>query len=107
LKTIFSKYLTEQLIAGKAFRYYFSLHIWIQYFFSQVNIILETCPTESELAIYDLLGRVVRTFPVHCRKNSFTWDAKDENGTNVGAGIYFIRVKGSATAQIEKILLLK
>jgi hypothetical protein len=31
----------------------------------------------------------------------------DENGKSIGAGIYFIKVKGTSPAQVEKILYLR
>jgi hypothetical protein len=66
-----------------------------------------SCPIESELVIYDLLGRVVKIFPVNSGENSFTWDATDENAKSIGSGIYFVRVKGPSSAQVEKIVFLK
>lgn len=75
--------------------------------FNSTLKITVSCPIESELVIYDLLGRAVKTFPVNSGENSFTWDATDDNDKSVSTGIYFIRVKGSATSQVKKILFLK
>jgi hypothetical protein len=75
--------------------------------FNSTLKIAVSCPIESELVIYDLLGRVVRTFPVNSGENSFIWEATDENNKPVKTGVYFAIIKGTSPAQAEKILLIK
>ena len=46
-----------------------------------------------ELNIYDISGRLVRSFPssLLSLRSSVTWDGRDESGQRVAAGIYFVR----------------
>jgi len=51
----------------------------------------------SQLKIYDVSGRLVRSFPLLSSPSSLfssvTWDGKDEKGRNVKSGIYFLKLK--------------
>jgi flagellar hook assembly protein FlgD len=66
---------------------------------------------DVELAIYDLLGRKVRTL-VGARLGSgnwrVLWNGKDDSGQDVSSGIYFYCLKtGEKTIRGRKMLLLK
>jgi hypothetical protein len=70
-----------------------------------------TLPTSDryELSIYDLSGRLVRTYAETAGPGvvSITWDGKDEAGLPVGAGLYFYSVKSGNAKQTRKLLMLK
>jgi hypothetical protein len=62
------------------------------------------------LDIYNLKGQKVKSFiNGFMSKGSHTvvWDGKDNNGKQVGSGIYFSRVKGEKTTSTHKMLLMK
>ncbi|MFZ1731556.1 MAG: Omp28-related outer membrane protein [Bacteroidota bacterium] len=77
--------------------------------FNPNTFITAELATESELnvAVYDMLGRVVKTLTtgVHpAGGHVFEWDGTDENGNAVQSGIYFARMvtpTHSATQQMQ------
>jgi hypothetical protein len=69
-------------------------------------------PADVELAIYNLLGKRVRTL-VKRRQypgdHKVRWDGKDDSGEEVASGIYFCRLKVSGLELVKprKMLLLR
>jgi len=69
-------------------------------------------PSEGivNLAIYDIFGRTVRTLvvaPKTAGEHAASWDGRDEGGSLVASGVYFVRVEAGGQAATRKILLLK
>ena len=65
---------------------------------------------EVNLAVHDLNGRLIRTLhqgESNRGKYSVVWDAKDEKGTPVSTGIYFIKLTTSSLIKTQKVLFLK
>jgi len=65
--------------------------------FAASSTVRYTLPSRGPvlLRVYDLAGRVVRTLAYGMREagdHSVTWNARDDNGTLVGAGTYFARL---------------
>ncbi|MBU8870875.1 MAG: T9SS type A sorting domain-containing protein [Gemmatimonadales bacterium] len=63
------------------------------------------------LTIHDVAGRLVKTL-MSGRKSAgdhnVVWNGKDQHGSSVAAGIYFVRVAtGSGEVQVQKIGLIK
>jgi hypothetical protein len=63
------------------------------------------------LRIYDISGRCVKTFfnnqtSVSESQNLF-WCGKDDQGRELSAGIYFVRLKSEDYKEIEKVILLR
>jgi hypothetical protein len=58
------------------------------------------------LHIYDLSGRLVRSFPFNHLTiqpfNQITWNGKDDTGKEVGAGIYFVKIGGHNPVKVVK-----
>ena len=63
----------------------------------------------KELIIYDVLGTNIRSIDINSNHNGVLfWDAKNEKGTIMPAGIYFIHLnENNRTASIQKVLYLK
>ncbi|MCK4306852.1 right-handed parallel beta-helix repeat-containing protein [candidate division WOR-3 bacterium] len=65
---------------------------------------------DLQLQIYDLVGRLVKSFPIHDSQfaiHKVTWDGKNNLGESVNSGIYFYKLKvGDEFSQIKKLLLL-
>jgi hypothetical protein len=59
--------------------------------------------TNTLLTIYDISGKLVKTFPLFSGQSSFAWDGKDNNGKETEAGIYFVKAQDKLT----KIIKLK
>jgi subtilisin family serine protease len=62
-----------------------------------------------EIAVFDLLGRKVRTLlnrEVAAAKYELTWDGHDEAGSAVRAGVYFYRARAGKFSQARKLVLL-
>jgi hypothetical protein len=65
---------------------------------------------EIELTVYNLKGQKVKQlakgqFP--SGKNSVVWNGTDDNGKQVGSGLYFYKLKTSEKTVSKKMLLLK
>jgi len=49
-----------------------------------------------DLAVYDVLGRAVRTLahgPAAAGAQRIAWDGRRDDGHTAGAGVYFVRLK--------------
>lgn len=80
--------------------------------FNRITSIKYCLPTNgmTELAIYDLQGRLVRTLinnPETAGNHTVNWDGKNDKGITVNNGIYFYQLKTNDTKEIKKILLLR
>jgi hypothetical protein len=64
--------------------------------------------TDLDVAIYDILGRQVRSFgKVAGPENSILWDGKDDNSNRLSSGMYFVRVETVEFAKTVKALIIK
>jgi hypothetical protein len=80
--------------------------------FGRATCIEYTVPRTGHVAIrvYDVRGRLVRTLinrSVVEGTYVTSWDARDENGTAVGTGIYFVRMVASGQQAVRKALVLR
>lgn len=67
-------------------------------------------PTEVSLAIYNVLGQRVRTLVNETKQNGLvrvTWDGRDDEGNDLGSGIYFYRLKAGGVSETKRMVLLK
>ena len=65
---------------------------------------------EVQLAVYDILGRKVRTLVNRIQSKGdyrILWDGKDDAGHGLASGIYFINLKAGKFNAKQKILLVK
>ncbi|MFN8176951.1 MAG: FG-GAP-like repeat-containing protein [bacterium] len=65
---------------------------------------------DAHLAVYDVTGRLVRTLQQGVRPAGIDrapWDGRDNAGTKVAAGIYFVKLTAGATEQTRKVTLLR
>ena len=60
-----------------------------------------------ELTIYDVSGRLIRSFALCPMLSALCWDGTDQSGRKVSAGIYFVRLTAPHRELIQKIILLK
>lgn len=66
--------------------------------------------TPLEVMIYDVSGRRIRTIYVGSRFGglvSMNWDGRDDSGTMVPPGIYFLSVKAGLLKDVRKIVILR
>jgi hypothetical protein len=57
--------------------------------------------------IYDVNGRMLKTLANEQMQpglHQLTWDAKDEEGNNISAGIYFLRIETKDNSETKKII---
>ncbi len=62
------------------------------------------------LQIFDVNGGLIRTladFQMQAGPQQFVWDAKDEKGNVVSAGIYFVKLMTGFYSETQKIILVK
>jgi hypothetical protein len=67
-------------------------------------------PSEIEMRIYNIQGRLVREFNANHRTSGYYsvyWDGRDRGGHPVASGIYFYQLKTSAFIKSLKAILLK
>ncbi len=91
------------------------LEVYPNPFRNKANIIY--CTEQSAqgigLKIYDVSGRLVRSFPIInlCNPNksvvSVCWNGTDDSGKEVPQGVYFLKAEGTDSEEIKKIILLK
>ena len=64
---------------------------------------------ESEIKIYDVSGRLIRSFPssLFTRRSSVTWDGRDELGKRVTPGIYFVKLRDKNISETQKLIFAK
>ena len=90
----------------------FSLHPAFPNPFNPITNIRYDLPEASyiDLRVFDLAGREVRTLVRgfdHAGEKSVVWDAKDNNGRSVSAGVYIYRLETAGQVQSQKLILLK
>lgn len=67
-------------------------------------------PQPVQIEIFNTKGQLVRTLKSEVNntgKNSLVWNAKDESGHAVSAGVYLFHVKGGRYTSSKKMILLK
>jgi flagellar hook assembly protein FlgD len=67
-------------------------------------------PATVEIVIYDALGREVCALErglVPAGRYMTTWDGRDRNGRDVGAGLYFCRLKAGNFTKTQKMSLVR
>lgn len=67
-------------------------------------------PTEVSLVIYNILGQKVRTLVKGQTQQglmSTYWDGKDQQGNDLGSGIYFYRLQAGEFSETRRMVLLK
>ena len=67
-------------------------------------------PVETEVAIYDVLGRKIKTvargqFTSAARQ--VTWDGRDDTGNMVASGIYFVRANTGLSQHVRKLVIVR
>ncbi|NQU27685.1 MAG: T9SS type A sorting domain-containing protein, partial [Candidatus Marinimicrobia bacterium] len=80
--------------------------------FNPVTLIQYVLPQRSEvqITIYDLLGRQVTTLVSEAQDagyKSVKWNATNDLGQPVSAGVYFYQIRSGAFVQTRKMILLK
>jgi hypothetical protein len=63
----------------------------------------------SEVAIFDLAGRLVRTIPAPASAEpvTVTWDGLNETGERVATGIYLVKVTSGAETRYGKVAIVR
>lgn len=65
---------------------------------------------DVQFTIYDLKGRIVRTFSEHNKKAGnwkIIWNGTDDNGSTCPSGFYFIKMQAGNVIDVRKAALLK
>jgi hypothetical protein len=79
--------------------------------FSGTTTIQFSQPTSGpvSLVIFDLAGRRVRTLvnePLQAGLAARSWDGRNDSGTEVSSGVYFVQMKTAAYVKTQKIALV-
>ena len=76
---------------------------------TKISFVLER-DSYTELTIFDLLGRHVKTLvagDLQTGKHELIWDGTDESGKVTASGIYLYRLQSGADTQVRRMSLLK
>jgi len=87
-----------------------SLRISPNPFRNQTDIqlqITDNSEKNTSLNIYDVSGRLVKSFALRTAPYALRWDGTDLGGVPVPAGVYFVKLAAGETSVTEKILRLK
>jgi len=79
-------------------------------FNNRINIDINSYkPIDGTVAIHDIKGRIVDTFPFQKQtgKQSIQWTAKSKNGQELSSGIYVISIQSGEFLHSNKVLYLK
>jgi hypothetical protein len=60
-----------------------------------------------ELKIYDISGRMVRSFTLSSMPSALCWSGTDQSGRTVPAGIYFVSWTTGSESRIQKIIRIR
>jgi hypothetical protein len=60
-----------------------------------------------QMQIYDLAGRLVKSFPPFKSKTKEIWDGKDNYNKELPSGVYFCRIKNNEFNKIKKFILIR
>ncbi len=62
----------------------------------------------NRICIYNVKGKLIRTYDITPEMNSITWNGKDEKGTAMPNGVYYYTISlDDKITKTEKLLLLK
>ncbi|MEO0083584.1 MAG: T9SS type A sorting domain-containing protein [candidate division WOR-3 bacterium] len=67
-------------------------------------------PSTVSLKIYDINGNIVRNLinkNLNAGKTVVVWDGKDDNGTKVAQGIYFVKLSTESKSAMTKVIKLQ
>ncbi|MEO0095561.1 MAG: T9SS type A sorting domain-containing protein [candidate division WOR-3 bacterium] len=64
---------------------------------------------EISLKIYDVAGRVMKSFNhlTNFSFNQIVWDAFDDSGRKLPAGVYFVRLETGEFSMVKKVIFLR
>ena len=89
----------------------FALHIYPNPFNHSSQITFNLIEqSEVELSIYNIQGRLIRTFineMLPAGSYSENWNGTNLNGKEVSAGVYFVRLQVNEQSNVRKVLLIK
>ncbi|MBT7900495.1 MAG: T9SS type A sorting domain-containing protein [Candidatus Marinimicrobia bacterium] len=90
----------------------FALHQNYPNPFNPTTTLQYDLPEDSQvnIMIYDLMGRTVKTLVNNQQSAGFksvVWDATNDLGQPVSAGMYLYRIKAGNFHQVKKMILLK
>jgi hypothetical protein len=66
--------------------------------------------SQVELSVYNILGNKIATLENEIFDRGLhqkIWNGKDNNGVNVGSGVYFCKMKSENFQQVKKLTILK
>jgi len=87
-----------------------SVRVWPNPCAGACRILLGGRSAAGEAAIVDASGRLVRRLgggPVTGGERVFSWDGRDEDGDEVPAGLFFVRVAGNGTTAARRLLVIR
>jgi len=83
------------------------IHIRIEHSAKGTDNNIEDKAENIKLNIYDVSGRLIRSFALSPMPSALCWEGKDQSGRIVPAGVYFIKYESDESGLLEKIVLLK
>jgi hypothetical protein len=61
----------------------------------------------ADISIYNRAGQIIKRTTTQSNQSHFIWDGRDENGKQIGAGVYFVKINTPLQNFTEKVILLQ
>jgi hypothetical protein len=75
-------------------------------FKTNISFSLSEETRKGKIDIFDVLGRQVRAWPVDGYSEAIIWDATDNSGNRLPAGVYFVQYSDATARQSTVVILL-
>ncbi len=73
-----------------------------------VSLRFERIPSgRADLSVYDVSGRLVRSFSLTGPSGEITWDGRTDTGREASPGVYFFRLRTTEGAETRRVLLVR
>jgi hypothetical protein len=76
---------------------------------AEIDVLLQT-PSDISLAVYSVSGRLVRRLAggsTPAGRRTFSWDCRDETGSRVASGIYFVRLSAAGRSHVRRVAVIR
>jgi predicted outer membrane repeat protein len=61
----------------------------------------------ATIHVYDIGGRVIRSLRARGRAGVLTWDGRNESGSHVAAGVYFVRLSDGKRTESRRVTVMR
>jgi hypothetical protein len=77
---------------------------------ASIRFVVPVAVRSGRVRIYNLRGQLVRSLfdgPLPPGRHARVWDGRDDGGSRLAAGVYFVRLDAGREARVSKLVLLR